>query len=129
MDWSTDLLFQKFCTYLQCYSNWIVKYAFIYCSIGVQKYCKKTLVKCRKTQNFYKLIAKVQRNLPQCSLTKDKHLKFHELLMATKKILIAGVGGLARSPTDCKDSSLDLLDGPPMFVSALKGGYPLVSLR
>ena len=47
--------------------------------------------------------------------------------MATKKILIAGVGGLARSPTDCKDSSLDLLDGPPMFVSALKGGYPLVS--
>ena len=43
--------------------------------------------------------------------------------MATKKILIAGVGGLARSPTDCKDSSLDLLDGPPMFVSALKGKF------
>ena len=65
MDGWTNLFFQKFCTLLQCYSKWLVKYAFIHCSTGVQNNCKKTLVKCRKTQNFYKLIAKVQRNFPQ----------------------------------------------------------------
>ena len=64
MDGWTDLFFQKFCTHLQCYSKWIVKYAFIHCSTEVQNNCKKTLVKCRKTKNFYKLIAKVLRNLP-----------------------------------------------------------------
>ena len=65
MDGWKHLFFQKFCTLLQCYSKWLVKYAFIHCSTGVQNNCKKTLVKCRKTQNFYKLIAKVQRNFPQ----------------------------------------------------------------
>ena len=68
MDGWTNLFFQKFCTLLQCYSKWLVKYAFIHCSTGVQNNCKKTLVKCRKTQNFYKLIAKVQRNFPQCTM-------------------------------------------------------------